>query len=111
MLTEPVQDDILILSILTSAKTFFGGMLMISTKSLGLTYRSGKGIFDITFTVPQGKATGYLGPNGAGKTTTIRFMQANSGSCTIQGLDCYRAAAKIKKSWAISREKSLFPAV
>lgn len=74
---------------------------MISTKSLGLTYRSGKGIFDITFTVPQGKATGYLGPNGAGKTTTIRtlmgFMQANSGSCTIQGLDCYRDAAKIKK--------------
>lgn len=74
---------------------------MISAQSLGITYRSGKGIFDITFTVPQGKATGYLGPNGAGKTTTIRalmgFMQANSGSCTIQGLDCYRDAAKIKK--------------
>ena len=74
---------------------------MIEVTDLTLTYPSGKGVFDLNFSVGEGKVMGYLGPNGAGKTTTIRalmgFMKQNSGSCEIGGLDCYGKAARVKK--------------
>ena len=74
---------------------------MIEVKKLTLTYPSGKGVFDVNFTVRKGEVMGYLGPNGAGKTTTIRallgFMRPNSGTCTIGGLDCAEKAPDIQK--------------
>lgn len=75
---------------------------MIEVKKLTLKYPSGKGVFDLNFTVNEGEVMGYLGPNGAGKTTTIRallgFMQPNKGTCTINGLDCVKDAPAIQKS-------------
>lgn len=75
---------------------------MIEVKDLTLQYPSGKGVFDLNFTVKQGEVVGYLGPNGAGKTTTIRalmgFMKPDSGKCSIGGLDCFTAAPKIQKT-------------
>ena len=75
---------------------------MIEVKGLTLTYPSGKGVFDLNFTVGKGEVMGYLGPNGAGKTTTIRallgFMRPDSGTCFIDGLDCSAAAPKIQKN-------------
>ncbi len=66
-------------------------MSTIEIKDLTMTYKSGLGIFDISFTVKEGECFGYLGPNGAGKTTTIRqlmgFTNADSGKCLIDGLD------------------------
>ena len=66
-------------------------MSTIEIKDLTMTYKSGRGIFDISFTVREGECFGYLGPNGAGKTTTIRqlmgFTNADSGKCLIDGLD------------------------
>lgn len=86
---------------------------MILTKGLTLKYPSGKGISDITFTVKDGTVTGYLGPNGAGKTTTIRalmgFMKPDKGECTINGLDCYRDAAKIKQTLGYIPGEIAFP--
>ncbi|WP_346935673.1 ABC transporter ATP-binding protein [Clostridium sp.] len=74
---------------------------MIDVKQLTLKYPSGKGVFDLNFSVKKGEVMGYLGPNGAGKTTTIRalmgFMQPNSGACTIGGLDCIKSAPEIQK--------------
>lgn len=74
---------------------------MIEVKNLTLKYPSGKGVFGLDFTVKDGEVMGYLGPNGAGKTTTIRallgFMQPNSGSCSIGGLDCTKRAPEIQK--------------
>lgn len=74
---------------------------MIEVNNITLKYPSGKGIFDIDFVVSQGTVIGYLGPNGAGKTTTIRalmgFMKPDNGVCTINGLDCYNQAHKIKQ--------------
>lgn len=65
---------------------------MINIEMLTLKYPSGKGVFELDFSVKKGEVMGYLGPNGAGKTTTIRallgFMQPNSGTCSIGGLDC-----------------------
>ncbi len=56
---------------------------MIDMKGLTLKYPSGKGVFDLHFSVGKGEVMGYLGPNGAGKTTTIRallgYMKPNNG--------------------------------
>lgn len=75
---------------------------MIDVKKLTLKYPSGKGVFELDFSVKKGEVMGYLGPNGAGKTTTIRallgFMQPNSGTCSIGGLDCTNHAPEIQKN-------------
>ncbi|MGM9524788.1 MAG: ABC transporter ATP-binding protein [Peptococcaceae bacterium] len=74
---------------------------MIEVDHLTLQYPNGRGIRDVTFTVPQGSIVGYLGPNGSGKTTTIRcllgFSRTDSGRCAIAGLDCSRKAPEIQK--------------
>ena len=75
---------------------------MIQVKGLTVTYPSGKGVFNLDFTVDDGDVMGYLGPNGAGKTTTIRallgFMRPNAGTCTINGMDCSAQAPEIQKN-------------
>ncbi|NLW11813.1 MAG: ABC transporter ATP-binding protein [Clostridiaceae bacterium] len=74
---------------------------MIEVQKLTLTYPSGKGVFELDFTIREGEVVGYLGPNGAGKTTTIRallgFMHPDSGSCKIRGLDCRENAPEIQR--------------
>ncbi|MGR5874694.1 ATP-binding cassette domain-containing protein [Bacillus pacificus] len=44
---------------------------------------------------------GFVGTNGAGKTTTIRhmmgFLKPQSGNATINGMDCWKDSAEIKK--------------
>ena len=73
---------------------------MIEVKNLTQTYRSGKGVFDLNFSIKEGEVFGYLGPNGAGKTTTIRnllgFTNADSGTATINSVDCRKDAAKLQ---------------
>lgn len=65
-------------------------------------YGQGKGIFDLSFSIAPGEVFGFLGPNGAGKTTTIRhlmgFLRPRQGSCTIDGMDCWKDAARIQKN-------------
>lgn len=62
---------------------------MISIESLSKSYGSNKVLSDVSFTVEQGKITGFLGPNGAGKTTTMRTIlgleRADTGSASIDG--------------------------
>ena len=66
---------------------------MIAAQDLTKLYSNGKGVNNLTFQVSEGEVFGYLGPNGAGKTTTIRnllgFLKPDSGSCTVNGLDCW----------------------
>ena len=73
---------------------------MIEVKKLTQTYRSGKGVFDLDFSIKKGEVFGYLGPNGAGKTTTIRnllgFTNADKGTAVINGIDCRKDAAKLQ---------------
>lgn len=86
---------------------------MIEVNALTLKYPSGKGVFDINFTVNKGEVMGCLGPNGAGKTTAIRailgFMHPNSGSCQINGLDCQKNAPEIQKSVGYIPGEIAFP--
>jgi len=74
---------------------------LIIIDDLTKTYKSGKGIFDISFSINEGEVFGFLGPNGAGKTTTIRnllgFLKPEKGRCRIKGLDCWDNAAKIQE--------------
>ncbi len=74
---------------------------MIQVENLTHVYKSGKGVFDIDFSVKEGSITGYLGPNGAGKTTTIRalmgFIKAQKGKAFINNLDCFKDSEKIMK--------------
>ncbi len=74
---------------------------MIELKNVTKVYKSGKGVFDVSFEVRQGEVFGFLGPNGAGKTTTIRnllgFLLPDQGSCRVNGLDCWSNAAKIQE--------------
>lgn len=88
-------------------------MSVIEIKHLSRDFGEGKGIFDVSFQVGEGEVFGFLGPNGAGKTTTIRhlmgFLKAKSGSCTINGLDCWKESDKIQsKLGYIAGEISFF---
>ena len=73
---------------------------MIAVEQLTKLYANGKGVRDLSFAIPEGEVFGYLGPNGSGKTTTIRnllgFLRPDSGSCRIDGHDCWSAADRIQ---------------
>jgi ABC-2 type transport system ATP-binding protein len=74
---------------------------VIKINALTFRYGSGKGVFDLSFSVGEGEVFGYLGPNGSGKTTTIRnllgFVKPGRGTCSINGLDCWHSSAQIQK--------------
>ncbi|MGN0658664.1 MAG: ATP-binding cassette domain-containing protein [Emergencia sp.] len=76
-------------------------MTMIEVKNLTKDYGGGRGVFDVNLEVRKGEVFGFLGPNGAGKTTTIRnllgFIRPDSGSVRIDGMDCFRDAARIHR--------------
>lgn len=73
---------------------------MIQVERLTHIYPSGKGIFDLNFSISEGEVFGFLGPNGAGKTTTIRnlmgFVNPYDGWARIDGLDCRIHAARLQ---------------
>jgi ABC-2 type transport system ATP-binding protein len=46
----------------------------IDVQSVSKSFGSVRAVDDLSFTVPDGKVTGFLGPNGAGKSTTMRLM-------------------------------------
>lgn len=76
-------------------------MSVIQIHNLTRDYGNGKGVFNLSFSLDQGEAFGFLGPNGAGKTTTIRhlmgFLKPKVGSCSIDGLDCWKNSANIQR--------------
>lgn len=83
-------------------------MSVIALSHITKDYGGGHGVFDVSFAVEQGEVFGFLGPNGAGKTTTIRqlmgFLAPDSGTCTINGLDCRTVAEHAKCNFAVSRQ-------
>lgn len=64
-------------------------MNIIEVQNLTKDYGSGRGVFDVSFSVGEGEVFGFLGPNGAGKSTTIRhlmgFSKPDSGQTLIFG--------------------------
>lgn len=47
---------------------------MITVNGLTKHYGNRTAVDDLTFTVADGRVTGFVGPNGAGKSTTMRMM-------------------------------------
>ncbi len=74
----------------------------IDVNGLTCDYGRGRGVFDLHFTVESGEVFGFLGPNASGKTTTIRhlmgFARPSSGSCQIEGRDCFASASVIQET-------------
>ncbi len=74
---------------------------MIEFEALARNYGSYQAVHPLTLAVGRGEVFGFLGPNGAGKTTTIRMMMGilvpSSGRVLIDGLDCHRDAAAVKR--------------
>lgn len=62
-------------------------MKVLEVNNLTKDYGSGRGVFDVSFSVSKGEVYGFLGPNGAGKSTTIRhimgFSKPDSGEIKI----------------------------
>lgn len=75
-------------------------MSLIEVSHLTKDYGSGRGVFDINLTINEGETFGFVGTNGAGKTTLIRqlmgFLKPDSGSVTINNLDCWKDSAVVK---------------
>jgi len=76
-------------------------MALITIEHLTKDYGDGRGVFDVNLAIEQGETFGFVGPNGAGKTTTIRhlmgFQKPGAGRASINGLDCWRDAAEVKR--------------
>jgi len=74
---------------------------MIEFEALAKRYGAYEAVQPLTLTVRRGEVFGFLGPNGAGKTTTIRMMMGilvpSSGRVLVDGLDCHRDAAQVKR--------------
>jgi ABC-2 type transport system ATP-binding protein len=75
---------------------------IITVENLVKTYGSVRAVDGISFQVEEGSIFGFLGPNGAGKTTTISvlctLLGPTSGRASINGHDCVRDAASVRKS-------------
>jgi ABC-2 type transport system ATP-binding protein len=69
---------------------------IIKVENLTKDYGDKRGVFNISFEIPQGEVFGFLGPNGAGKTTTIRhllgFIKPDSGKTYINGIEVWNNA-------------------
>lgn len=74
---------------------------IIRIKSMTKDYGKGRGIFDFDYSIHKGEIFGLVGTNGSGKTTTFRhlmgFIELDSGSCEIDGLDCWKNSKEIMK--------------
>jgi ABC-2 type transport system ATP-binding protein len=75
---------------------------MIQINNLTKDFGRGKGVFNLDISIKEKEIFGFLGPNGAGKTTTIRhlmgFLNADAGSCSINGMDCRKETSEIMKN-------------
>jgi ABC-2 type transport system ATP-binding protein len=47
--------------------------LAIDSQNVDLIFTPDAGVFDLTYSVPEGTILGMIGPSGCGKTTTVRL--------------------------------------
>ena len=74
---------------------------MIEVRNLTKRYGAGRGVDDISFTVPEGQIVGFLGPNGAGKTTTMNiitgYLSPTAGDVSVGGVDMLKNPREAKR--------------
>ncbi|WP_438350762.1 ABC transporter ATP-binding protein [Paenibacillus sp. FA6] len=88
-------------------------MSLIEINNMTKDYGQGRGVFNINLSIEKGEVFGFVGTNGAGKTTVIRhlmgFLKPQSGSVTINGMDCWKDSAEIKKMIGYTPGEIAFP--
>lgn len=82
---------------------------MVIVKQVSKNFGASPALDNISFEIAQGEIVGLLGKNGAGKTTLMRiltsFMQASSGTVTIDGQDSVKQALSIRQKIGYLPEK------
>lgn len=73
-------------------------MPVLELRQVSKSYGAQLALRDVSLALPTGTTLGLLGPNGAGKSTVLRlllgFVQATSGSVSLQDRDPRSAAAR-----------------
>ena len=73
----------------------------VSVKNLCKSYPNAIALDNVSFDVKKSELFGIIGPDGAGKTSLFRILTTlllpDSGSATLQGLDCVNDYKKIRK--------------
>ncbi|MFE0024517.1 ABC transporter ATP-binding protein [Amycolatopsis sp. NPDC059021] len=86
---------------------------MITLRGLTKRYGEKTVVDDLTFSVPQGRVTGFLGPNGAGKSTTMRMTLGldapHAGEVLIDGKRYAELRHPLREVGALLEAKALHP--
>ena len=78
---------------------------MIELRNVSKSYpgKDRKAVDDLTWTVADGRITGFFGPNGAGKSTTLKMIcgvhSIDEGSIQINGHDIATDAVEAKRQF------------
>ena len=86
---------------------------MLEVRNLTKTYGPKTAVNDISFTVPNGRVTGFLGPNGAGKSTTMRMLvgleNPSKGSALVDGQPYRSLKSPLTSVGALLDAKAMHP--
>lgn len=86
---------------------------MLEVKNLTKRYGSKTAVNDLSFTVPNGKVTGFLGPNGAGKSTTMRMLvgleKPTQGTALVDGSAYRSLSSPLSSVGALLDAKAMHP--
>ncbi|MCI2956593.1 ATP-binding cassette domain-containing protein [Agromyces atrinae] len=84
---------------------------MLELNGIDKSYGTRKVLDGVTFTVGDGRMTGFVGGNGAGKTTTMRIilgvLSSDAGTVTLQGSPI--TAADRRRFGYMPEERGLYP--
>ncbi len=86
---------------------------MIEALGLSKRYGSTVAVDDLSFTVGDGRVTGFLGPNGAGKSTTMRLIVGldapSAGRITVNGRPYHERRFPLHEVGALLEAKAVHP--
>ncbi|MFW0107746.1 ABC transporter ATP-binding protein [Rothia sp. P7181] len=86
---------------------------MLEVHELTKRYGAKKAVDNISFSVPDGKVTGFLGPNGAGKSTTMRMIvgleKPTSGQALVEGKLYKTLTSPVSSVGALLDAKAVHP--
>ena len=86
---------------------------MIEARELAKRYGGKTAVDGVSFSVQQGRVTGFLGPNGAGKSTTMRLIvgldHPTSGTVTVNGKPYARHRMPLHEVGALLEAKAVHP--
>lgn len=84
---------------------------MLDIRGVTKSYGTRKVLTDVSFTVADGRMTGFVGANGAGKTTTMRIilgvLSPDSGTVLIDGVPV--TASDRRRFGYMPEERGLYP--